>query len=124
MGRSLKPCGTEAAYKRHLRAGERPCGACRAAHRAGERSRVSLEVAPLTLLPAAGESAQGEIVDRLEATRWALDVCTDAIKRGSPGLVGLLREHARLVDQVVALEAAAKPDTNPLRALLRSKGMT
>jgi hypothetical protein len=27
----LKPCGTEAAYRRHLRRGEQPCEACRAA---------------------------------------------------------------------------------------------
>lgn len=28
----LKPCGTPAAYRRHLRHGEEPCSACRRAH--------------------------------------------------------------------------------------------
>lgn len=30
----LRPCGSEAAYRRHLRAGERTCDACRAFHNA------------------------------------------------------------------------------------------
>ncbi len=30
--RELKPCGTEAAYRRHKRHGEYPCGLCLAAH--------------------------------------------------------------------------------------------
>jgi len=28
---ALKPCGTSAAYRRHLRHGERPCDSCKAA---------------------------------------------------------------------------------------------
>jgi hypothetical protein len=32
-GRALQPCGTEAAYRRHLRAGERACEPCLAANR-------------------------------------------------------------------------------------------
>ena len=31
-GRTLAPCGTEAAYRRHQRAGERPCRPCRQAN--------------------------------------------------------------------------------------------
>lgn len=31
MPRPLKPCGTDAAYQRHLRHGEQPCTACREA---------------------------------------------------------------------------------------------
>ena len=34
MGRPQSPCGTPAAYRRHLRSGEDPCPACRAAHTA------------------------------------------------------------------------------------------
>ena len=39
MSRELKPCGTRAAYMRHLRRGEDPCGACRDANRAGDREQ-------------------------------------------------------------------------------------
>lgn len=35
----LKPCGTWAAYKRHLRAGEQPCGPCRQAARDQKNDR-------------------------------------------------------------------------------------
>lgn len=31
--RPRKPCGTDAAYRRHLKSGEEPCRKCRAAHR-------------------------------------------------------------------------------------------
>ena len=33
MSRPLKPCGTTAAFQRHLYHGEAPCDACRAAKR-------------------------------------------------------------------------------------------
>ena len=37
MPRELEPCGTRAAYQRHRRAGEEPCGPCREAMRAANR---------------------------------------------------------------------------------------
>jgi hypothetical protein len=50
----LRPCGTDAAYKRHFRLGEPPCDACRAAHAARcaadyaarKRDRAPREPAP------------------------------------------------------------------------------
>jgi len=33
MARELQPCGTPAAYQRHVRRGEQPCDACREANR-------------------------------------------------------------------------------------------
>lgn len=39
MARELKPCGTWAAYKRHLRAGETPCEPCRQAARDQKNDR-------------------------------------------------------------------------------------
>ena len=33
----LKPCGTDAAYRRHRRHGEKPCDTCREAHNARKR---------------------------------------------------------------------------------------
>ena len=38
-GKPLRPCGTAAAYRRHISRGEEPCGACREAKR--EDSRTS-----------------------------------------------------------------------------------
>lgn len=41
-GAHLKPCGTQAAYMRHLRNGEKPCDACTAANRrATDHSRAN-----------------------------------------------------------------------------------
>jgi len=37
MARQLQPCGTPAAYRRHLRHGEQPCDACRDAMRAYQK---------------------------------------------------------------------------------------
>lgn len=36
--RELEPCGTTAAYNRHLRRDETPCGLCKEAHAALKRS--------------------------------------------------------------------------------------
>lgn len=42
--RPLLPCGTNAAYTRHLKHGEAPCAPCKAAHmdagRAGKKARL------------------------------------------------------------------------------------
>ena len=49
MSRELRPCGTWAAYMRHVRAGEDPCEACREAARSKSRQewhRRSLKVKP------------------------------------------------------------------------------
>lgn len=37
MPRKLKPCGTRAAYQRHLLHGEQPCDECKAANSAAAR---------------------------------------------------------------------------------------
>lgn len=41
QSRALRPCGTPAAYTRHLRRDEAPCGACREAHRQDQARRAS-----------------------------------------------------------------------------------
>jgi hypothetical protein len=43
----LQPCGTAAAYVRHLRDGNRPCAPCYAAHAAYERDRNARRSAQL-----------------------------------------------------------------------------
>lgn len=122
MGRQLKPCGTEAAYKRHKRNGEAPCDACARAHRDGQRGRD--RGVALTLLPAAeGSQDVAGDVDRLARARWALEAAEDAIRGGAPGLAGLLREHSRLVDLVASLEDVQRREATPLRAMLRGKGL-
>jgi hypothetical protein len=37
---NLEPCGTPAAFRRHERAGEKPCQLCREAHNVDNRYRM------------------------------------------------------------------------------------
>ena len=41
----LRPCGTLAAYRRHLRRGERPCEACSQASRRAQRTSDRMAIA-------------------------------------------------------------------------------
>lgn len=47
MNTDKQPCGTAAAYRRHLRRGEKPCEACKAADRlrtsTGERRPLAID---------------------------------------------------------------------------------
>lgn len=103
MGRKLKPCGTEAAYRRHLRAGEQPCEMCAAIHRAEQLDRDRTPASLIVLPPL----VEPEAVDPLDQARWALSRCVAAIDAQRPGLAGLLREHSRLVAWIVQLEQQA-----------------
>ncbi|MFC8490681.1 hypothetical protein ACFUJU_07725 [Streptomyces sp. NPDC057235] len=51
--RLLSPCGTEAAYIRHIRRKEPSCAECRAAHSAHQRRRIAERAAD----PAAADRA-------------------------------------------------------------------
>lgn len=46
MARVLKPCGTEAAYRRHLKNNEPPCDACRKAAREARVAQRNKSKAP------------------------------------------------------------------------------
>lgn len=51
MARTLKPCGTPAAYKRHLYYDEEPCAACRAVVAAEMQARRDGSYAPKLVVP-------------------------------------------------------------------------
>ncbi|MFG2211034.1 WhiB family transcriptional regulator [Streptomyces sp. NPDC048638] len=42
----LKPCGTTAAYRRHLRAGQKPCRACKTAEYVRRAERTAARTSP------------------------------------------------------------------------------
>lgn len=66
VGRPLKPCGTDAAYRRHLNADEVPCDPCTEAHRArGKAYRPKpRELSPCGTYPAYSRHAKrGEPID-------------------------------------------------------------
>jgi hypothetical protein len=60
MNRSLAPCGTPAAYRRHLRGGEPTCTTCRAAHAAAIAGRERRPLATVRQLKPCGSQAAYE----------------------------------------------------------------
>ena len=75
MTRELKPHGTNAAYVRHIKAGEQACAPCKAAHTRDEQARLAGTLPPPELKPCGTLAAErrhrahGEPVD--EACRQA-----------------------------------------------------
>lgn len=120
MTRTLKPCGTTAAYRRHLRKGEKPCGACRDANAAAKRAHVieaRQEVAEVVRLSIAEASAP-EVLDELDRLRWNLKIVESTMAAGVPsGLAALSKQHADLVKAIVRLESAASPEVSKLDEL-------
>ena len=57
MSRELKPCGTPAAYQRHLWRGEEPCRECREAARRADRGRKRNRTQPRELQPCGTRAA-------------------------------------------------------------------
>lgn len=118
MGRELKPCGTEAAHRRHLRAGEEPCEPCRDAHAAdmAERRRLSRggrsrDELPVLVVPAFA----GEPGDRLAVLRWLREMMRAAVDFTAafdPGrLAATTGEFRAVLAEVEAVErVAASPD--------------
>lgn len=94
MSRELKPCGTPAAYRRHLRHDEEPCEACRAAESA--RTCAAYRVIhpdakpkPDGLQPCGTPAGYARHRDRGEVTcaacrkAWAADVKARRIARSA-----------------------------------------
>lgn len=67
MGKPKSPCGTEAAYRRHLRHREEPCAACREAHASLRRvsRRSAASSSPVVPPPIDGRDDMTLLVDTL-----------------------------------------------------------
>ena len=109
MGRAPSPCGTPAAYRRHLRYKEDPCAACKKAKRdeaRGQRDEASriealtipiqppLVVAPPPAAPLPGPdlSEKGDLEMIRDSLVEAIDVVRLEDPTRLPGLVRELRE--------------------------------
>ncbi|MCP2339213.1 hypothetical protein [Actinomadura rupiterrae] len=68
MSRTLQPCGTRAAYKRHKRRGEQPCEPCRQANAAYIRPTGSARHRALKAL-AERHAAEYDALYRTELAR-------------------------------------------------------
>lgn len=112
---ALKPCGTEAAYRRHLRAGEDPCDECREAHRSvnaigrkaaaeadalERRSRLTIVGADLPEVRDAKTTAlAADLPDTDSELAWMYEVLkqslADAPPQNRPGIVREMRDVLR-----------------------------
>lgn len=146
-GRSLAPCGTTAAAKRHRRHGEAPCPECKAAERAASKAARDRKAAER---PArvAGQAAAGAPVaqvvgqsgsvvveqmvaygatreipvptheDPLESARWRLYKARAAlIVAGPRDVASLLNAEAEAVAEISRLTETAKPKVSALDEL-------
>ena len=145
--RSLAPCGTTAAAKRHRRRGEPPCLECRAAERAASKAARDRKTAERPLKPVAGEAGpaptvravgqSGSVVveqmvaygatreipvptheDPLESARWRLYKARAAlIVAGPRDVASLLNAEAEAVAEISRLTETAKPKVSALDEL-------
>lgn len=108
MPRSVQPCGTPAAYRRHLRNGEKPCLDCHRAHakRKTELADARRERARLALVSAAPdvpELPDGDI-DPLQDARDNLRMVNTAMASAVPReIAALSRRRQELVALIVEL---------------------
>lgn len=121
MARELRPCGTEAAYKRHQRADEEPCEACLEAHAAGEverrrrarggGARGDAPPVDLSMWEALGDDSSR--LDELRALVVLLRSDLPAVQVLDPSkLPGVSAELRRTWAEVAELEAAATVDNS------------
>ena len=78
MGKPVAPCGTVAAYRRHLRHSEEPCEACRAANREKPRAergarQPSARIIELVPAPPPEMTRLEELREQREILRSILD---------------------------------------------------
>lgn len=113
MARELKPCGTSAAYRRHLRNGEQPCAACRRANTEAKRQRFDSDFLEPDLpdeidLSDAEPVAPG--MDELDDARYNLGIVIAAMKGAQPSSIAALsKRRQELASAITKLEAGDKP---------------
>ena len=123
MPRELKPCGTAAAYRRHVRRGEPVDAACAQAARDQKNDRVAARrgslaaVVPMPPTETEPEDSASDSVDLLAKARWRVAAAEELIRAGAPGSAALLKQHAADVAEVKRLEGAAKTKGSKLDEL-------
>lgn len=146
-GRSLAPCGTTAAAKRHRRRGEAPCPECKAAERAASKAARDRKAAERPPEPVVGAPDSAPVVrtvgqggsvvveqmvaygasreipvptheDPLESARWRLYKARAAlIVAGPRDVASLLNAEAEAVAEISRLTETAKPKVSALDEL-------
>lgn len=145
--RSLAPCGTTAAAKRHRRRGEAPCPECRAAERAASKAARDRKAAERPPEPVNGAPDSAPVVravgqagsvvveqmvaygatrdvavptheDPLESARWRLYKARAAlIVAGPRDVAALLNAEREAAADIAKLSEAVKPKMSALDEL-------
>ena len=109
VARELKPCGTPAAYRRHLRNDEEPCEACLTAvredvsHARQERRTAS----SMAVLDAVVSAPPVDYVDPLEDARENLRIVKAAMQDAPHNTIAQLsKRRQELVDYIKELSSA------------------
>lgn len=123
MPRKPSPCGTKAAYERHLRTGEEPCDACRRANTVAQRKKRDAARKPKE--PLEGVDAPAEMSRRDDLMRQR-DVLWRAIQwaiQDDPARVaGLSKELRDIWADIEALSESEEVADDPLDRLLDGAG--
>lgn len=125
MARELQPCGTHAAYRRHLKRGETPCAPCAGAAREQKNSRKRgerredaerrLAVVPDVVVedPDPLEVARANYAI-VTATLYGNDVSSSAIAR-------LTERREQLADRIRKLNGSDKAEVSVLDQLAQRR---
>lgn len=106
MARELKPCGTPAAYRRHLRKGQEACEACKRAARDEKRNQRAASLEESVLLPEDVPTRE-----RLAELRWQAELLRQSIiwaATNSPArLPSLSKERRETLEEIADLDDGA-----------------
>lgn len=121
---ALKPCGTYAAYRRHLRNDEPVDDACAAAAREQKQARsdagrdASAAVVALAVL----DEPTPEIVDELGDALENLRIVVAAMREApANSIAGLSKRREELAGRVARLQGANKPKESTLDQLAKRR---
>lgn len=126
MARELRPCGTPAAYRRHLRNGEPACGEClvavadqKMARLDGDRDVRKLSVlAPVVGIPAALDDVFDPLADAKDNLRMVKAALDDAVPRE---VAALSKRRQELVALIVELGGKKEVSLADQLAEIRSR---
>lgn len=118
VARVLKPCGTSAAYRRHLRNGEEACAECKAAVAREKQGRLDgdravRKVAALVAVEPLPEP-ESEVFDPLQDAKENLEIVKAALQEAVPREVAALskrrQELVALIDDLGGVKEMSLAD--------------
>ncbi|WP_156316592.1 hypothetical protein [Leucobacter japonicus] len=128
MAAPLKPCGTLAAYRRHLRNGESACAECLAAvaadkqrrsdeRRAAQAAQVRSVMSIVPDVPSA-DSHIDELAEAYSTLQWIKDQMNSGVAQGAAALA---KQRMEIVALIKKLESEGKPEVSALDEIARKR---